>query len=224
MTLTLFSAFLAGLLGSLHCLGMCGGIVAALSVNLPQRPWSYLLAYNLGRLSSYVIAGAVAGVIGAQFYQFLAPQRAATAALWIPAIFMFVLGLYIGGWWQFLGWLEKGGAYLWRRIEPLGRHLLPVRSPWQALALGLLWGWLPCGLVYSILVFALSAGSAAHGALLMLAFGLGTLPMLFSMGAAAHWLNQMAKDPHVRRIAGALIMVMALFMVFGPHQANAAIP
>jgi uncharacterized protein len=216
--MVIISAFLAGLLGSLHCIGMCGGIVGALSVKLPPRPWPYLFAYNLGRLSSYTVAGILAGLIGAQFYQFLDPQRATTVALWVSALFMIALGLYIGGWWQFLGGLEKGGALLWRRIEPLGRGLLPLRTPWHAFMLGLLWGWLPCGLVYSLLVFALSSGSAWQGGLLLLAFGLGTLPMLISMGAAAHWLNHITKEPIVRHIAGALIIVMALFMLFGPHR------
>jgi sulfite exporter TauE/SafE len=221
MTITLFSAFLAGLLGSIHCIGMCGGIVGALSLGIEntqrrQRLWPFLLGYNSGRLFSYSVAGILVGWLGGQFWQFIPTEQAGKAALWVSAAFMILLGLYIGGWWSLLGWLEKVGGFLWRNIEPFGRRFLPVRSVPQSFLLGLIWGWLPCGLVYSLLVYALTTADPLHGGLLMLCFGLGTLPMLLFMGSAASWLEAMTKQPAVRRSAGAMIIALALFSLYGP--------
>ena len=127
---------------------------------------------------------------------------------------MILLGLYLAGWWSGLARVERAGGLLWKRIEPLGRRLLPVRSPWQALLLGMVWGWLPCGLVYSVLIWSLSAGGMLQGALLMGAFGLGTLPNLLLMGAAAGWLAGTLRQPLVRRIAGTLVILLGLAMLF----------
>ena len=223
--LTLFSAFLAGLIGSVHCTSMCSGIVGILTVNLPNdvrqswlRSTPYLLTYNLGRISSYIVAGVLVGFLGEQFIQWLPFENPRSIAMWVSGLFMIALGLYIGAWWQVLLILEKAGGYLWRKIEPLGRRFLPVKNPMQALGLGLVWGWLPCGLVYAILPFALTANSAWHGGLLMLAFGLGTLPMLLTMGVAAHWLTNFVRRLIVRRIAGAIAIVFGLMILFVPHH------
>lgn len=214
----LISAFLAGLLGSVHCIAMCGGIVGSLSLGLAEEIRQrraallpYLLTYNLGRLLSYALAGLLAGVLGTQLMALLPLQDPGVVVVWISGIFLIALGLYIGAWWQALAWLEKAGARVWRYIEPWGRGLLPVRSPWQALALGLVWGWLPCGLVYSMLVLAFTAGSGVQGVAIMLAFGFGTLPMLLAMGGAAQWLHSVTREPALRRIAGALIITAGLF-------------
>ncbi|MDM8563145.1 sulfite exporter TauE/SafE family protein [Candidatus Marithioploca araucensis] len=222
--LTLFSAFIAGLVGSVHCIGMCGGIVGLLTMSLPDnvrqsylRLIPYLLTYNIGRISSYIIAGVLMGFLGAQFSQMLPLENPRVVAMWVSGLFMIALGLYIGAWWQALTVLEKGGSYLWRKIEPLGRRFLPVKHPLQALGLGLVWGWLPCGLVYAILVFALTSNSAWNGGLLMLAFGLGTLPMLLTMGATAQWFTQFAQKLIVRRIAGFVVILFGL-MIFLPHH------
>jgi sulfite exporter TauE/SafE len=222
--LTLLSAFIAGLLGSVHCIGMCGGIVGALTMSLPNnvrqsyfRLLSFLLTYNLGRISSYTIVGILAGFLGAQFVQYLPLDNPRMVATWISGFFMIALGLYIGAWWQVLTLLEKTGAHLWHQIEPLGRHFIPVKHPLQALGLGLVWGWLPCGLVYSVLAFSLSSASAWHGGLLMLSFGLGTLPMLLAIGATAQWLTRFAQKKIVRQFAGAIIILFGLFILFGSH-------
>lgn len=223
--ITLFSAFLAGLLGSAHCIGMCGGIVGALTMSLPddirqshRKLFPYLLTYNFGRIASYTLAGILMGFLGAQFAGVLPLDNPRMVAMWVSSIFMILLGLYIGSWWQVLTYLEKAGQNLWRTIEPLGRRLLPVKSPLQALGLGILWGWLPCGLVYSILAFSLTSGSALQGGLLMLFFGIGTLPMLFAMGATAQWLTRFAQKLIVRRIAGATLILFGLFILFAPHH------
>jgi sulfite exporter TauE/SafE len=206
--LTLFSAFLVGLLGGGHCVGMCGGIVGAVSLSLPgQRPhFGYLLAYNAGRIGSYTIAGMIAGLLGASGF-FLHGVLPVEKLLYLLANLMLVaLGLYLAGFWQGVLVLERAGGALWKSLQPLSKKLLPLRSVPQALALGVVWGWLPCGLVYSVLVVALATGSMAQGALLMLAFGLGTLPTLLAMGMAAVRLKALLQKLWVRRVSGLLVL------------------
>ena len=211
----LFSAFVVGLLGGVHCVGMCGGIVGALSFGLPgERNLPILLAYNVGRISSYTLAGALMGALGFYFSGLLPVQTAQRVLLSFAGLFLILMGLYLAGWWNVLSRVERAGGVLWRRIEPLGRGLLPVRSVRHGLLLGLLWGWLPCGLVYSALVWTVSAGGALDGALLMLAFGLGTLPNLLLMGVAAAQLNRWVKQPAVRAVAGTLVMVFGVLLLF----------
>lgn len=213
------TAFVIGLLGGVHCLGMCGGIVGALTFGLPEaqrrglQQLPFQLAYNLGRILSYTLAGAVAGGLGVLLAGVLPVQLTQKVLIMFAAVFMILMGLYIAGWWNGLTVVEKAGGRLWRRIEPLGRKLMPVTSAAQAFALGLVWGWLPCGLVYSVLVWAVSAGSAQEGAVLMAAFGLGTLPNLLLMGAAAGWLGMHVKKPAVRYMAGGLIIAYGLYML-----------
>jgi sulfite exporter TauE/SafE len=215
------SAFLVALLGGVHCFGMCGGIVGALTLGL-QPPtdrrllatFPYLLAYNVGRISSYVIAGMLAGGVGAWAANLASVHQGQWLLRVVAGLFMIMLGLYLGGWWQGLLQLERAGSLVWRYIEPLGRHLLPIRTTAQALAVGLVWGWLPCGLVYSILIWALSLGSALKGGLLMLSFGLGTLPALLAMGVSATALARLVRKPWVRRVAGVLVIAFGVYQIF----------
>ncbi len=217
--LTFLSAFFAGLLGSTHCVCMCGGIIGALSMSLPskvrQSPfqlWFYLLAYNVGRISSYMIAGILVGFLGAQFVQKLPFNN---LQLWLSGLFMIALGLYLGDWWRTLTPLERLGAGLWRFIEPWGQRLIPVKQPLHAIGFGFIWGWLPCGLVYSILVFSLASNDAWQGGLLMLAFGLGTLPASLALGITTPWLTRFAHKRVVRQIVGAIVIAFGLFILFG---------
>jgi sulfite exporter TauE/SafE len=229
---TLLSAFLVGLLGSTHCLGMCGGIVSALTLGLPvelrRSPRSlapYLLAYNTGRITSYAIAGGIAGALSAGAFGLMPSANVRWAVRLVTGGFMIALGLYLAGWWPGLQQLEKWGGVLWRRIEPYGHRLLPVDHPLTALAFGMVWGWLPCGMVYAALAWALASGSAARGASLMLAFGLGTLPMLLAIGATAEWLRDFVRHAWVRRGAGLAVLLFGLFTLFVPgahdHPATA---
>jgi uncharacterized protein len=213
---TALAAFAVGVLGGVHCLGMCGGIVGAISLSHAGSGapvWPRLLAYNLGRMSSYVVAGALAGLLGALLLGAL-PQGQRVLEL-LAAVFLVLLGLYLGGWWPVLARLERLGGRAWRWIEPLGRRFLPVRRAGQAFAVGMVWGWLPCGLVYSVLVWALSAGSAANGALLMAAFALGTLPNLMLMGLFASRLARFVRNEQVRRGAGALLIAYGAWRLAG---------
>lgn len=211
----LLSAFVVGLLGGVHCAGMCGGIVGALSFGLAPTAsrWPILLAYNAGRISSYTLAGALMGALGFYFSGLLPVQTAQRLLLSLAGLFLILMGLYLAGWWSALSRIERVGGVLWRKIEPLGRGLLPVRSARQGYLLGLLWGWLPCGLVYSALVWTVSAGGALEGASLMLAFGLGTLPNLLLMGVAATELARWLRQPWVRAFAGGLVMLFGVLLL-----------
>ncbi len=210
---SLLALFIVGLLGGGHCAGMCGGIVGALSLQTPQGGTAVLvhLAYNLGRIGSYVIAGLLAGLLGQAAGNLLALQN----VLYLCASLMLIaMGLYLLGFTQFLSPLERGGQALWQRIQPLTKRFLPVRGIAQALPLGLLWGWLPCGLVYSALTTSLASGSAGQGALLMLAFGLGTLPNLLLAGLLLARFRRFAQARAVRVVSGLLVLGYGIIGVF----------
>lgn len=209
-----FAVFLIGLLGGTHCVGMCGGIVSALTVQLPgqqRRDWPLHLAYNVGRISSYTLAGAAMGAIGTVgllFNNILPIQL----FLYVLANLMLVaLGLYLTGFTRALSGVERLGQKLWARIQPLTRRFLPARSVSQAFPLGLLWGFLPCGLVYSVLATALVTGSAERGAGLMLAFGLGTLPNLLLAGMVLKRLRDVVRNRAVRTGSGLVVLAFGVY-------------
>lgn len=206
--------FLVGLLGGTHCVGMCGGIVGALSMGSPAR-WSMHLAYNAGRILSYGMAGGIAGALGAASLG-LEGQLPVRLALYFLANLMLVaLGLYLLGITRALAFTERAGQMLWRRLQPLTRRFLPARSVAQAFPLGLLWGWLPCGLVYGALATALTAGSAGRGVAMMLAFGLGTLPNLLLAGMVLARLNEFVRRPLVRTVSGLLVLGFGVYGFVG---------
>lgn len=226
---TLASAFILGLFTTLHCVGMCGGIIGALSLGLPAeirdsraRLLLFVGTYNIGRILSYGLAGLLAGALGGGALASAGFDHGHLILQYLGLGMMVAVGLYLSGWLPQLAGVEKIGLPLWRKLEPLGRRLLPVSSPSRALAYGLIWGWLPCGMVYFVLIWALSAGSAMQGALLMLAFGLGTAPTLLAAGFMASRLTRLAASPNLRRVAGLLIIAMAIGSLFIPmeHQAH----
>jgi sulfite exporter TauE/SafE len=210
--LTLTAALLVGLLGGGHCAGMCGGIVGAVTVTLPgSKPkWPFLLSYNLGRIVSYTLAGVLAGAIGASsfFLEHVLPIEKILYAL--ANVMLILLGLYLAGIWRVLTKLEAVGGKLWQRLQPWSRRLLPVRNIPQAALLGLLWGWLPCGLVYSVLVAAIATADPIKGGSLMLAFGLGTLPTLLAMGMTAVQIKAWLQNIWVRRISGLVVIAFGI--------------
>jgi sulfite exporter TauE/SafE len=229
MGIALLPVFVVGLLGSVHCAGMCGGIVGALSMTPargrplavtvrlapPTRPaLENVLAYNAGRIVSYMLAGALAGGIG-QGAGALARLPALQAGAYSMANLMLaLLGLYLMDAWRGLARLEQGGQVLWRRVQPLLRHVRPANGsgvgPARMLAAGAVWGWLPCGMVYSVLVTAMLSGSAVGGAMVMLAFGLGTLPMLLGLGLLGARLRAGLRLRGVRLACGALVLGFGL--------------
>ncbi len=220
-----FAAFLVGLLGGVHCVGMCGGIVAALSLGVHERMRNRLIAlqagYNLGRVTSYTVAGALAGGLGALTLGLTGIHELRLGLQVIASLVMILLGFYIANWWTGVARIEKLGVHLWRHLEPISRRLIPVSSFRQALLLGLIWGWLPCGLIYSILIWALASGSVYHGAVLMLGFGLGTLPNLVLMGVFAARLGQLLKTPWLRQSAGSIVILLALWQLYQAFRLQA---
>lgn len=206
--------FLVGLWGGTHCVGMCGGIVSALSMGGAPR-FSLHLAYNAGRIASYTLAGALVGALGAGSMA-LSDQFPLRLLLLVFANLMLVaMGFYLLGLTRVLAATERMGQVLWRYIQPLGKRFLPVRSVTQAFPLGLLWGWLPCGLVYSALASALSAHSPGEGALLMLVFGLGTLPNLLLAGMFLSSFRGWVQQRKVRVVAGALVLCYGIYGLYG---------
>lgn len=206
--------FLVGLLGGTHCVGMCGGIVGALSMGAPAR-WSMHLAYNGGRISSYAGAGAIAGALGAASMGLEGQVPVRLMLYFLANLMLVALGLYLLGLSRALAFTERFGQYLWRWLQPMTRRFLPARTVAQAFPLGLLWGWLPCGLVYSALASSLTAGSAGRGALLMLAFGLGTLPNLLLAGIVLARVNEFVRRPLVRAGSGLLVLAFGLYGLWG---------
>ncbi len=207
---SLLALFIVGLLGGGHCAGMCGGIVGALSMQSPAGKPSLAvhLAYNAGRILSYTIAGLLAGAVGYVAGNLMALQR----GLYVFASLMLVaLGLYLLGATQTLAVIERAGQSIWTRIQPLTSRFLPVYGVAQALPLGLLWGWLPCGLVYSALATALASGSAWRGAATMLAFGLGTLPNLLLAGLLLARFRRFAQARVTRVVSGLLVLGYGLY-------------
>lgn len=209
---SLFAAFLTGLLGGVHCAGMCGGIVGAFSLQLPGSGprLSLQFAANFGRVASYVLAGVIAGTLGSTS-AFLSHIFPAEKILYVIAnLVLIALGLHLAGVWAGVLVLERAGGGVWRRLQPLFKNLLPIRSVRQAFGAGMVWGWLPCGLVYSVLIMALAAGSAVKGGATMLAFGLGTLPNLVLMGIFAAQLQRFLARRVTRVMAGLLVLSLGI--------------
>ena len=244
MAVQLLPVLLVGLAGSIHCVGMCGGIVGALSAgasagngiappamratipiaaatgsttacgHAPAAALPRVLAYNVGRIASYMLAGAIAGGLagGAQSLANLAGVQ--LGFYWLANLMLVALGLHLMNAWRGLAWLEQCGRVLWQRAQPViapwMKTLLPVQKPQQALALGALWGWLPCGMVYSVLLTAMLSGDAFDGAAVMLAFGLGTLPMLVGLGLIGARVQRAMRRPLVRIACGVAVLGFGL--------------
>ncbi|MFM9434395.1 uncharacterized protein ACFDR9_001450 [Janthinobacterium sp. CG_23.3] len=227
--LNLLPVFMVGLAGSVHCIGMCGGIVGALSAASSPRPRPVVAiavaatgarlhdgaplrvaAYNAGRIASYMAAGALAGGLAGGAAHLLRLAGLQLAFYWMANLMLVALGLYLMDAWRGLARLEAAGNLVWRRVQPLLKPLLPMDSALKALALGGLWGWLPCGMVYSVLLTAMLSGSALQGALVMLAFGLGTLPTLLALGLVGARLRAAVRRRGVRLAGGLLVLAFGL--------------
>lgn len=219
--LTLFTAFSLGLLSSAHCVGMCGGIMGALSMAIPagarQRRVQLLLSYNLGRIASYSLMGLLLGLLAGVLGHL-------GAAYWLrilAGLLMIAMGLYLANWWRGLTYLERLGRYVWVYIQPLGKSFLPVSSVPKAFLLGVVWGWLPCGLVYSALAYAMTQAHAGWSAAVMLAFGVGTLPSVLATGFAAAQLGKLLQQHKIRVGFALLVIAFGLWTVYaanGHHQ------
>ena len=195
-------------------MGMCGGIVGALSLHTKGPSMAIHLSYHLGRILTYASLGFIAGLIGL----WLAATHSYVGLVLrvLSGVMLILMGGYILGRTQLLIWFEKRGSLLWRKVQPLSKQLLPVRSPRQGLLLGLIWGLLPCGLIYSTLSWSLVAANPLHSAGLMAMFGLGNLPALLSFAAFAQQLNRFKQTPWVRTSLATLIMAFGAWTIAAP--------
>ncbi len=219
----LISVFLMGLLGGVHCLGMCGGVVGMLSASLdpkvknnPARTSLFHLNYNIGRILSYILMGVVFGLIGTLLSQTLQMSVFDKVLRIFSGVLMIMVGLYIGNWSSGIQILEKIGAKLWVVLQPLTQRFLPIKDLKSAFFTGLLWGGIPCGLVYGALSFAMLSGSATQGGLIMLAFGLGTLPSLLLMAGLSAKLTHLIQKPMVRKLSSLLIIILGVAALWMP--------
>lgn len=209
-----FTAFMAGLLGGAHCAAMCGGIVSltcAPGTDGKPRSFSYPLAYNLGRIVSYILAGALAGTLGQAGMALRGGALAQHLLMFLMGAALIVVALNVAGVRPVTRGIEAAGSVLWRQVQPVSRYFLPVTTPWQALGLGALWGWLPCGMVYAVLLTALASGNAAEGAAILAAFGLGTLPNLLLIGSAVGHTRRWMQIAWVRYPVSALIAAVGIY-------------
>jgi uncharacterized protein len=207
--LALISAFSLGLAGAGHCLGMCGGIAAALNLGGKIRT-STTIAYHVGRVCSYTSLGALLGFASA----------AVDIGVWtlslryLAGILLIGMGLYIGNWWRGMALLEQAGSKLWQPVQKLSSRWLPVHHWHQALPLGLCWGLMPCGLIYSSLAWAATANNGLHSALLMLAFGLGTLPAMLATSLGAHRLQDLLRKRGLKVVIALLLITSGAWTLY----------
>jgi sulfite exporter TauE/SafE len=208
-----FAAFMLGLAGGGHCAGMCGGIVGALTLAPGGRaqPIAFASAYHAGRAFSYALAGAVIGLIGEAGLTLRGTLEVQQVLFAVASVALLLAGLSLAGWTPVMRPLEAAGNLLWRRIEPWSRTLIPATTPLRAALLGMLWGWLPCGMVYAALLLALGAGSIAGSAITMFAFALGTLPGLIAVGAFVRARAVRPADRRLRVAGGAVVAAAGLY-------------
>jgi uncharacterized protein len=214
--ISIAAAFVAGVAGSMHCLAMCGGLAGAFGMRAraaggdARHAFLHAALYQMGRLSSYALAGALCGLFGGLL---VTAMDLAGVTLWlrvVAGVLLLLLGLQLALGWRLLAPIEKMGSHVWRRISPLAQYL-PARGATQPLLMGMLWGWLPCGLVYSMLLLGALGGSARHGALIMFAFGAGTLPSMLSSTLLASQMSRVAARQGLRALAGALLIVFGIW-------------
>lgn len=237
MSISLFPVFLVGLLGSVHCAGMCGGIVGALSLAPPRARDNGIVitlrtvavvpagvqaaAHNAGRIASYMVAGFLAGGLAQGASNLSALPALQGFAYVLANLLLVALGLQLMGAWAGIAQLERGGQLVWRHVRSLLVRIGPPDTPGWMFAAGALWGWLPCAMVYSVLVTAMLSGSAGSGALVMLAFGLGTLPMMVALGLAGAHLRGWLRLRAVRVACGATVLAFGLL---GLARAEGGLP
>jgi len=218
------SALLLGLAGNVHCLGMCGGIMAALSLRNEKPSLALIAAYNLGRILGYaLIGGLLGGILAAGIAQWpsLAPALRIVAGLLLIA-----MGVYLAGWANWLAPLERAGQSVWEKLPKPALGNLHNGQYVQAIGAGILWGWLPCGLVYSTLAWASSQGSSMQAALLMALFGIGTLPAMLATGVLASRLQGLLRTKGFRQVTGLLVILFGIWTLGMPllssHQHHEA--
>ncbi|MBR7002019.1 MAG: sulfite exporter TauE/SafE family protein [Neisseriaceae bacterium] len=209
----LFSSFMLGFLGGVHCVGMCGGLCAAFSLQLPPNISRHklIILLNLGRLTSYIIIGALFGLFGQLGTNTVVGNEIRAVLFVVAQILLIFAGLYLSGLFAGFAKIESVGKPIWRKLQPIMHKFLPIQSVSGSLIVGALWGWIPCGLVYSVSATALSSGHGLSGALIMLAFGLGTLPNLFAVSLFAAQIKNFFQNKKIRLVAGLIIVLWAVW-------------
>lgn len=201
-------------MGAGHCLAMCGGIISSLSITSAARSreknWHFIIIYQIGRIASYTLFGAIAGWLGLQFSQ-LSPLPILKT---VSGLLLIIMALYISNLWMGLTYVENLGKLLWNKISPFTKKLLPVTTPTKALLLGSLWGWLPCGLVYTSLGYAISLGDSLSSASFMMMFGLGTLPATILAGGASLSLKRFLNHKSIRVMSSLVFLSMGVFTLY----------
>lgn len=213
------AALMIGLLGAGHCLGMCSGIASAITFSIKEEQKNStsilsLLLYNLGRVSSYSLAGFLFAASSSSLIVWLGGKEALIYLRILAAVLMLMLALYIARLWHGLLKLEQAGQLVWKFIKPAAQAFMPLKHPLFALPLGFLWGWLPCGLVYSTLSWAASSGDAFNGLFIMLGFGLGTMPAMLTVGTFSHHLKQTLNHRWFRYGSGGLLALFAIHTLY----------
>jgi len=221
LNIDFLSAFVIGLLGSGHCIGMCGGITTMLTSAIAQqqnssKQFKLVSAYHLGRIFSYSLIGAIVG-----FSSSIAAKSMGVPLGFlriVAAIFLILLGLYLGQWLMLLTKIESFGKVLWRYLSPLSKRFIPINNAKQAIALGAVWGWLPCGLVYSTLTWSLASGNAMSGALIMASFGMGTLPALLSISLGTFGIKSLLTNAKFKKIMAFIIIMYGIYSLIIAYQ------
>jgi len=210
-------AFLMGLASSMHCVGMCGSIIGTLTLSLSPEIrhnkllfFPFVFNYNFGRITSYTLAGALGGMVEALVTMPMGELHGHRILQLLSAAVMTGAGLYIAGWFPRFAYVEKLGVHFWKRIEPYGRKLIPVKNLSQAYLFGMVWGWLPCGLVYAAVMLAVTTGDIARSALTMLSFGLGTLPAVMGVGIMTTLFTRLARMQRFKQAIGLFMIALAL--------------
>ncbi|MGB2079936.1 MAG: sulfite exporter TauE/SafE family protein [Vibrio sp.] len=226
------AAFGIGFFGAGHCLSMCGGIASMVNIAAPKNTsqaitiqqtnqaspnttpiWLKTLCYNLGRLISYALFGAMLGGAFASLASLISVNHGLIWLRLFAACFLILLAFYLGRWWMGLHYVERLGQGIWRFIAPVRAKLLPIDSAPKALGLGFVWGWLPCGLVYSALTWSAASGGMLNGAAIMFAFGLGTLPLMLGVGFGASYIRPILSHGWFRQLSAICILIYALFQL-----------
>ena len=214
-------AFMMGLFSSLHCISMCGSIIGTLTLSLSPEIRNnkklllpFVFNYNFGRITSYTLGGALIGSIEALLSMPLGDIHGHRILQILSALIMAGAGVYIAGWFPRFAYIEKAGINIWKTLEPYGRKLIPVKNHTQAYLFGMVWGWLPCGLVYSALALAATSGDVTKSALTMLAFGLGTIPAVMGIGVMTQVLTSLSRMQRFKQVIGLFMVVLAFLAAF----------
>lgn len=218
--ISLSAAFIAGIAGSAHCFAMCGGLAGALGIRARATATSTgsaftnAAAYHVGRLGGYTAAGAFCGLIGATLQAVVDLASLGSTLRIASGVLLMMIALRMLSPWNPLRWLETLGAKFWRRLQPFTLRTGKLTGHAHAVALGFLWGWLPCGLIYSMLLLAALSGHALHGAAILLAFGLGTLPSMLTSSVLASQVQRVLKSRWPRFASGTLLLLFGAWMIW----------